>query len=169
MSVTDIQLWYNMLMANWHQKHQDQMTRGDRIADGVAAFVGSWKFVGIQSAIMTFWVVFNGYVASKYLSGHGFDPFPFIFLNLFMSAEAAYSTPFIMMSQNRAAARDKIHAEHQYENQEQEIKENTKITKDIHKLSTDIHGFLAMGIVSGDVKTKRRSTTKPVSVKVKEI
>lgn len=96
-------------MRNWHTKHMDDRSFGERIADGMASFVGSWTFVGIQSFIMLCWIVGN-----IYLLFH-FDPFPFVFLNLFMSAEAAFSTPIIMMSQNRAGDRDRANAAHDYE------------------------------------------------------
>jgi uncharacterized membrane protein len=118
---------------NWHQKYKDQLTLGDRIADSVSVGMGSWKFIIIQTVIIAAWIVGN-----IYLLFH-FDPFPFIFLNLAFSAQAAYATPIIMMSQNRAAARDKIQAEHQYEHQEKELEENTEITKEVHALAQDIH------------------------------
>lgn len=96
---------------NWHQRHQLEMALGDRIADKVTAFLGSWRFIILQTCLMTVWVVWNAVIAVQFLVGAAFDPFPFIFLNLFMSMEAAYSTPFIMMSQNRQAARDRAQAE----------------------------------------------------------
>lgn len=87
----------------------DTRSFGERVADGMASFVGSWTFVGIQSFIMLCWIVGNIYFVFH------FDPFPFVFLNLFMSAEAAFSTPIIMMSQNRAGERDRANAQHDYE------------------------------------------------------
>lgn len=96
-------------MFNWHKKHEDETSFGDRVADRVASFVGSWRFIFIQSGIMTGWVIGNAYLLFH------FDPFPFIFLNLFMSAEAAFSTPIIMMSQNRQNDRDRKHAESDFQ------------------------------------------------------
>src|SRR5476651_730259 len=104
-----------MTYKNWHQKAQDKLKLGDRVADSVSTGMGSWRFIIIQTIIIAIWIVGN-----VWLIFH-FDPFPFIFLNLAFSAQAAYSTPIIMMSQNRAAARDKIQAEHQYEHQEKEL------------------------------------------------
>jgi uncharacterized membrane protein len=118
---------------NWHQKSQDKLRLGDRIADSVSTGMGSWNFIIIQTIIIIAWIAGN-----VWLIFH-FDPFPFIFLNLAFSAQAAYATPIIMMSQNRAAARDKIQAEHQYEHQEKELSENLKVAKDIHKLTEEIH------------------------------
>jgi uncharacterized membrane protein len=122
-----------MAYKNWHQKSQDSLKLGDRIADSVSVGMGSWRFIIIQTIIIFAWIAGN-----VYLLFH-FDPFPFIFLNLAFSAQAAYATPIIMMSQNRAAARDKIQAEHQYEHQEKELVQNTQLTKEIYKLTEEIH------------------------------
>lgn len=122
-----------MAYKNWHQKSQDSLKLGDRIADGVSTGMGSWRFIIIQTIIIVCWIGGN-----VWLIFH-FDPFPFIFLNLAFSAQAAYATPIIMMSQNRAAARDKVQAEHQYEHQEKELVQNTKLTKDIYALTEEIH------------------------------
>lgn len=118
---------------NWHQKSQESLQLGDRIADGVSRNIGSWRFIIIQTIIIVVWIAGN-----VYLIFH-FDPFPFIFLNLAFSAQAAYATPIIMMSQNRAATRDKIQAEHQYIHQEKELVQNTNLTKDLYKLTKEIH------------------------------
>jgi uncharacterized membrane protein len=125
-----------MAYKNWHQKAQDDLKFGDKIADSVSTGMGSWRFIIIQTCIIAIWVAGN-----VWLLFH-FDPFPFIFLNLAFSAQAAYSTPIIMMAQNRAAARDKIQAEHQYEHQEKELSLNTQLTKDIHKLTEEIHALM---------------------------
>lgn len=83
---------------------------GDCIADWVAATVGSWKFIIIQSIILTLWIVLNVNVLIKH-----WDPYPFILLNLVLSFQAAYTAPIIMMSQNRQAAIDRQDAKHDYE------------------------------------------------------
>lgn len=125
-----------MAYKNWHQKAQERLSFGERIADSVSSGMGSWRFIIIQTLIISVWVAGN-----VWLLFH-FDPFPFVFLNLAFSAQAAYSTPIIMMSQNRAAARDKVQAEHQYEHQEKELVLNTELTKEIHQLTKDIHQLL---------------------------
>jgi len=79
-----------------------ELTRGQRAADAVATFMGSWRFVITQAVIMILWFVLNA--AAWSLS---WDPYPFILLNLAMSAEAAFATPLLLMSQNRASARDR--------------------------------------------------------------
>ena len=99
-------------MRNWHESHAKRRTTGDRIADRVAAFIGSWKFIIGQTAIMVVWIVVNTLAVFGLIR---FDEYPFVFLNLFMSAEAAFATPLILMSQNRSAERDREHAETDFE------------------------------------------------------
>ena len=89
------------------------MTFGERMADRVAAFGGSWTFLGIFAAVMVTWVVLNSVVLLR--SGGTFDPYPYILLNLFLSMLAAIQAPIILMSQNRYAAKDRLNAEHDYE------------------------------------------------------
>jgi uncharacterized membrane protein len=74
-----------------------------KLADTIAAFIGSWKFIIIQSTILTIWIIIN---ATGIVD---FDPFPFILLNLFLSFEAAYATPLILMSSTRQAEKDREH------------------------------------------------------------
>ncbi len=83
-------------------------TTGERAADTVAAAMGSWRFIIIQSAIVAAWIAANIVAAV-----HHFDPFPFILLNLLFSTQAAYAAPIIMMSQNRQAAKDRQRDDHE--------------------------------------------------------
>ena len=82
---------------------------GALVADFVAATVGSWRFIIIQSVILGIWIILNivGFIAA-------WDPYPFILLNLVLSFQAAYAAPIIMMSQNRQGEIDRRHAEHDY-------------------------------------------------------
>ncbi len=92
---------------------QAPATQGQRAADAVAAFGGSWVFVGLFAAVMLGWVLLNaGLVYSR---GHTFDPYPYILLNLFLSMLAAIQAPIILMAQNRQADKDRVSAEHDYE------------------------------------------------------
>jgi uncharacterized membrane protein len=84
-------------------------TIGQRIADQVAATMGSWRFIIIQSAILLVWIILN-ITAFVY----HWDPYPFILLNLALSFQAAYAAPFIMMSQNRQADIDRHEAKNDY-------------------------------------------------------
>ena len=86
-----------------------QLTVGQRIADTVAATMGSWNFIIIQSVILLIWIILN---VTAYVQQ--WDPYPFILLNLALSFQAAYAAPFIMMSQNRQADIDRKAAENDY-------------------------------------------------------
>ncbi len=93
----------------------DGRTRGERVADGVAARVGSWPFIIVQSTLLVVWLFANGLLIRDWLGGKPFDPYPFILLNLMLSFQAAYTGPVVMMSQNRQTARDRDAAEHDYQ------------------------------------------------------
>jgi uncharacterized membrane protein len=88
-------------------------TFGDRLADRVAGFGGSWSFILIFLGLLTAWVALNTVMVSRI--GRTFDAYPFIFLNLILSMVAAFQAPIILMSQNRQAARDRIAAALDYE------------------------------------------------------
>ena len=88
----------------------DHLTAGERMADRVAAFGGSWTFLAIFSAVLLFWVALNSIMLTR-----PFDPYPYILLNLFLSMLASVQAPIIMMSQNRQAAKDRLQAAHDYE------------------------------------------------------
>jgi uncharacterized membrane protein len=92
---------------------EDDRTLGQRVADRVAAFGGSWPFIMIFALILISWVVLNSLVLAR--SGDQFDPYPYILLNLFLSMLAAIQAPVIMMSQNRQSAKDRLDASHDYE------------------------------------------------------
>lgn len=88
-------------------------TVGDRVADRVARFGGSWTFIIIFVSALLTWVAFNTWMLSRY--GDTFDVYPFILLNLMLSMVAALQAPIILMSQNRQARRDRIAAGLDYE------------------------------------------------------
>jgi len=90
-----------------------QPNLGQRAADAVASFGGSWTFVGLFAAVMLGWVGLNAYLLGH--SGSTFDPYPYILLNLFLSMLAAIQAPVILMSQNRQSEKDRQSAEHDYE------------------------------------------------------
>jgi uncharacterized membrane protein len=85
------------------------LTPGQRIADGVAATMGSWPFIITQTIILALWIALNVLAWIRH-----WDPYPFILLNLALSFQAAYAAPFIMMSQNRQADIDRRRAEEDY-------------------------------------------------------
>lgn len=86
---------------------------GQRAADAVSSFGGSWTFVGLFAAVMVVWVALNAYLLAS--RGTTFDPYPYILLNLFLSMLAAIQAPIILMSQNRQSEKDRLSAEHDYE------------------------------------------------------
>lgn len=88
----------------------NQLTTGQKIADTVAATMGSWRFIIIQSAILVFWIAANILAFINH-----WDPYPFILLNLALSFQAAYAAPFIMMSQNRQQDIDRLAAKSDYD------------------------------------------------------
>jgi uncharacterized membrane protein len=88
---------------------EGQLSLGDRVADRVATFGGSWTFILLFVVTMLVWIAFNSVTAQP------FDPFPFILLNLGLSCLAALQAPVILMSQNRMASMDRLDARHDYE------------------------------------------------------
>jgi uncharacterized membrane protein len=95
---------------NINTEHDDALTLGQRWADKVASFGGSWTFLIAFALIILAWVAIN--IA---MLQNAFDPYPFILLNLFLSMLASVQAPIIMMSQNRQAAKDRLQASHDYE------------------------------------------------------
>lgn len=98
---------------NINKEFDDQLTFGQRLADRVASFGGSWTFISIFGSILLTWVILNSFVLAKFNSA--FDPYPYILLNLFLSMLASIQAPIIMMSQNRQTAKDRLDAAHDYE------------------------------------------------------
>ena len=88
-------------------------TRGQRAADAVAAFGGSWIFITCFIVVMVVWVSLNSLILATY--SKAFDPYPYILLNLFLSMLAAIQAPIILMAQNRQSYKDRVSAEHDYE------------------------------------------------------
>lgn len=113
-------------------KYKDKLTFGQRLADSVAAGMGSWKFIIIQSIIVFVWVTIN------LLAGiYGWDPYPFILLNLLFSTQAAYAAPIIMMSQNRQSQRDRENAENDYLVNKESKKEIEEIIIKLNSIELD--------------------------------
>ena len=97
-------------VVNVNRIDAEKLTRGQRVADRLAAVMGSWSFIIAQSIILAIWIGLN---VMAYVNH--WDPYPFILLNLALSFQAAYAAPIIMMSQNRQAAKDRLMAEQDYE------------------------------------------------------
>lgn len=99
---------------NAHQDFEESLTLGQRLADRIAVFGGSWTFILLFLALLLAWIGLNTVLLTR-AGAAAFDPYPFIFLNLILSMLAALQAPVIMMSQNRHAAKDRAAAQHDYE------------------------------------------------------
>ena len=97
--------------AEFHRLYGPRLSFGDRLADNVAAWGGSWAFIIGFSIFLLAWTAFNTVVLAR----RAFDPYPFIFLNLMLSMVTALQAPIIMMSQNRQAAKDRLEDRIDYE------------------------------------------------------
>lgn len=111
----------------WHQRHVDERTTGQRIADATAQTLGSWAFIVGQTVVVGFWVVLNITAWVRH-----WDPYPFILLNLMFSVQAAYTAPVLMMSQNRQAQRDRYQAQADFDT-------NVKAEREIEDLQAHLH------------------------------
>lgn len=118
-----------LLTINVADQIQERRKLGDIAADKMAKFGGSWLFIGIFVSLIMIWMLFNHH---HYLA---FDPFPFIFLNLFLSCIAAFQAPIIMMSQNRQAEKDRLRDVEDY-------KVNLKAELEIQQLHTKLDQFV---------------------------
>jgi uncharacterized membrane protein len=101
---------HEILSSNISKQFETKLTFGERLSDRIAEFGGSWKFLITFFSILVVWIIINGVL----LLTRAFDPYPFILLNLILSCLAAVQAPIIMMSQNRAEARDRLRAENDY-------------------------------------------------------
>jgi uncharacterized membrane protein len=100
----------NLLSENIETEIESELTTGQRMADKIATFGGSWTFIIFFFSFLLIWMAINIWV----LSYHPFDPFPFILLNLILSCLAAIQAPIIMMSQNRKEQKDRARSENDY-------------------------------------------------------
>ena len=99
-----------LIVENLLHQPTEILSKGQSISDKVAAFGGSWKFIISFSVILTSWILFNTLLPK----GDNFDPYPFILMNLVLSAIAALQAPIIMMSQNRKEEKDRKRSENDY-------------------------------------------------------
>lgn len=99
-----------LLSSNINAEFDRKLTFGERLADKVADYGGSWRFIGIFMGVFLVWIVINSIV----LIQKPFDPYPFILLNLVLSCIAAIQAPVIMMSQNRQESKDRLRSEYDY-------------------------------------------------------
>jgi len=121
---------------NINESFQESLTFGQKTADKIASFGGSWSFIGLFFAFIISWILINTF----WLAGESiFDPYPFILLNLGLSSLAAFQAPIIMMSQNRQASKDRLEQKATFEinlKLELEIK---RLHEKFDSLSNDIN------------------------------
>lgn len=113
----------------WHDTHNESFTFGQKLADGVANGMGSWKFIIVQTILVILWMTLN-FVGFMY----HWDVYPFILLNLLFSTQAAYAAPIIMMAQNRQGERDRHQAEEDY-------KTNIEAKQEIEQLALRLNNI----------------------------
>ena len=102
---------HELLSENINVTFDEKLSFGDQLADRIALFGGSWRFILIFTGIFTGWIALN---SVQFLLAKPVDPYPYILLNLILSCLAAIQAPIIMMSQNRQEAKDRIQSEHDY-------------------------------------------------------
>jgi uncharacterized membrane protein len=123
------------------QAMHDDRTFGERVADNVASFGGSWPFIFLFLGLMAAWIVLNTVLLQRVVHHKAFDPYPYIALNLVLSGLAGLQAPIIMMSQNRAATKDEMLASRHYEETQQGARllaQNTELTQQVHDLAAQI-------------------------------
>ena len=101
---------HEILSSDLTKQFEKELTFGERLSDSIAAFGGSWTFIIFFSLVLVLWIGVNSFV----LATRAFDPYPYILMNLVLSALAALQAPVIMMSQNRSEARDRLRGENDY-------------------------------------------------------
>ncbi|MCY0147914.1 DUF1003 domain-containing protein [Hoeflea sp. G2-23] len=127
---------------NINETYRDSMTFGQRVADRVASFGGSWTFIISFLVLLVGWVCLNALLLSR---TEVFDPYPFVFLNLILSMLAALQAPVIMMSQNRQSIKDRLAATHDYE---VNLKAELEIM-DLHEKLDQVRNFQLTQIMQG--------------------
>jgi uncharacterized membrane protein len=114
----------------------DEAPIGARIADQVTGFLGSWRFLILQTILVLAWVAGNAYLLSK-----PFDPYPFILLNLAFSTQAAYAAPLILLAGNRSAQRDRMTLEHAAEEGDIEEAQNERLLRGNTEILKHVQGL----------------------------
>src|SRR3954451_7145096 len=113
----------------------DTAPLGSRIADGVTGFLGSWRFLTIQTILVAVWIGGNVWLVFH------FDPYPFILLNLAFSTQAAYAAPLILLAGNRAALRDRMTLEHAAAETDLEEGQNRQLLEGNAKILERVEGL----------------------------
>ena len=153
---------HEILSENIGKEFEKDLTFGERLSDRIASFGGSWTFIIVFFAVLLLWIVINGII----LATGAFDPYPFILMNLILSCLAAIQAPIIMMSQNRAEARDRARAENDYKvNLKAELEIRHLHEKIDHLLRKQYNRLFEIQQIQiellEDLGQKRRAGTRP--------
>jgi uncharacterized membrane protein len=108
--------------------HHDEATFGETLADGIASFIGSWRFLIIQTVLVATWITINSLVITGAVH---IDPYPFILLNLAFSTQAAYTGPVLLLAGNRQSQKDRLTLEHAAHEADKADKQNVQILRAI--------------------------------------
>ena len=112
--------------------HHEEATFGERLADGIASFIGSWRFLIIQTCLVAIWVSVNTLQATGRIY---IDPFPYILLNLAFSTQAAYTGPVLLLAGNRQSQKDRLTLEHAADEADKADMQNVQILKAIEEVT----------------------------------
>lgn len=123
---------HDILSENINEEFDATRTLGERVADRIASFGGSWTFISIFGFVLLSWMAVNSF---QFIFDRAFDPYPYILLNLVLSCLAAIQAPIIMMSQNRQAAKDRL-------SQESDYQINLKAELQIRQLNTRLEMYM---------------------------
>ena len=129
------------------------------LADTITTFIGSWTFIIVQSILLTIWITVNAFNIVH------FDPYPFILLNLFLSFEAAYATPLILMSSNRQSERDREHMLRDLKIDE----EDHLIIADLKRILTELHKDIKLDETALKNQSKLKSDHQELKASLDEI
>lgn len=110
--------------------HHDEATFGERLADGIASFIGSWTFLIIQTFLVASWIVMNTLEITGRIH---IDPYPYILLNLAFSTQAAYTGPVLLLAGNRQSQKDRLTLEHAAEEADKADRQNVQILREIQR------------------------------------
>jgi uncharacterized membrane protein len=116
----------------WHERHNDQLSFGERLSDTITKVMGSWHFIIWQTVIVMLWMTLNIIGLVRH-----WDVYPFVLLNLIFSTQSAYAAPIIMMSQNRQNQRDREQALHDYQVNIAAKEEIEEIQRQLSKIEVD--------------------------------
>ncbi|MBF0196249.1 MAG: DUF1003 domain-containing protein [Planctomycetes bacterium] len=122
---------HELLSANANVEYEEKLSFGDRITDKIVKFGGSWKFIILFSILLIMWMIANTYA----ILFKPIDPYPFIFMNFILSTLAAFQAPFVLMSQNRQAIKEKVRSDNEY-------KVNLKSELEIRHLNSKVDQLL---------------------------